>query len=248
MIKILLADDQYLMLESIKAIFKHEPEIEVVGTAQDGQSAIAQVEKLQPDVVLIYIEMPKLNGIVATKYICKHMPDIRVIVLTSHKNQAYIIQALQAGASNYVLKDSLIEELKQAIYSLDKGYFYSEARLSTEAVSKLQTTNVIKYQEKITYLKKYRKSIYTPPLIKKSRLLSGIFNRQSACVGINKASLKPIFEPRTPSKIPMSNQRTLGSQNRYIHSSPKSNRQKYLGRIIWLLLAIASLIFSLIIF
>ncbi|MEN9519942.1 MAG: hypothetical protein RLZZ381_2530, partial [Cyanobacteriota bacterium] len=74
-IKIFLADDQYLMLEGIKAILKHEPEIEIVGTARDGHSAVNQVIKLQPDLVLIDIEMPKMNGIVATKYICKHVPD-----------------------------------------------------------------------------------------------------------------------------------------------------------------------------
>ncbi|MEM6611573.1 MAG: response regulator transcription factor [Cyanobacteria bacterium P01_C01_bin.72] len=131
MIKILLADDQCLMLEGIKAILKHEPEIEIVGTAQDGQSAIAQVIKLRPDLVLIDIEMPRMNGIVATKYICENMPDTRVIVLTSHKKQSYLTQALQAGASGYLLKDTLVEDLKQAIHSLGRGYSYIEAKLLT---------------------------------------------------------------------------------------------------------------------
>ena len=157
-IKILLADDQCLMLEGIKAILKHEPEIEVVGTAQDGRSAIAQVKKLQPDVVLIDIEMPKMNGIIATEYICKYMPDTRVIVLTSHKNQSYIKQALQAGASGYLLKDSLIEDLKQTIRSLSRGYSHIEAKLLTQAVNKIQTVKAIQYKKKIAYFKKYRKN------------------------------------------------------------------------------------------
>lgn len=172
MIKILLADDQFLMLEGIKAILEHESEIEVVGTAQDGQAAIAQVKKLQPDILLIDIEMPKMNGIVATKYICKYLPNTRVIVLTSHKSQDYIAQALLAGASGYLLKDSLIKDLKQAIYSLGSGHACAEAKILTKEVNKNRTTNVVKYQQKIIYLKKYRKSIYQPVLTaKKAQLL-----------------------------------------------------------------------------
>ena len=250
MIKILLADDQYLMLEGIKSILKHESEIEVVGTAQDGQTAIAQVKKLQPDIVLIDIEMPKMNGIVATKYICESMPDTRVIILTSHNDQNYITQALQAGASGYLLKNSLIEDLKQAIYSLGRGYSYIEAKLLIKAVDKIQTTNVIRYQEKISYLKKYRKSIYKPTYSKKKnkhkQLSSKTFNRRLASFGMTKASLAPKFKPQTIHKILTANRKTSSPPS--IYSATRFNRRKYLRMIIWLLFAIASFTLSIIIF
>ena len=257
MIKILLADDQCLMLEGIKAILKHEPEIEIVGTAQDGQSAIAQVIKLRPDLVLIDIEMPRMNGIVATKYICENMPDTRVIVLTSHKKQSYLTQALQAGASGYLLKDTLIRDLKQAIHSLGRGYSYIEAKLLTQAVDRIQTANITKYQEKITYLKKYRKSVYKPVFNKrgvikqkeqkvrqqvKSRLLS----HNSAHPGITKASLAEIFEPPQPQEILLANRRQPPQPNP--ERQPKFNRQRYRQKIILILMAIASFILSIIVF
>lgn len=253
-IKVLLADDQCLMLEGMKAILQQESEIEVVGTAQDGRAAIAQVKKLQPDIVLIDIEMPKMNGITATKYICEYLPDTRVIVLTSHKNQKYVTQALQAGASGYLLKDSLLKDLKQAIYSLGRGYSYIEAKLLTQAVTKVQTANMIKYQEKITYLKKHRKSIYKPPLKKptKSSVLSQNSNLKrkptkpkypkSTKIGVTKANLAPIFDPPSIKEL------LSTSHNLTVKNSKKFNRQRYLKRIGWLLMAIGTFILSILIF
>jgi DNA-binding NarL/FixJ family response regulator len=121
-IEILLVDDQFLILEGIKAILEPEPAIKVVGTAYDGKTAIALVKKLRPNILLIDIEMPNMNGISATKYICKYFPNTKVIVLTSHKNQDYIAEALLAGASGYLWKGNLIEDLKQEIYAFGKGY------------------------------------------------------------------------------------------------------------------------------
>lgn len=245
-IKILLADDQCLMLEGMKAILKQEPEIEVVGTAQDGKSAIAQVKKLQPDIVLIDIEMPKMNGITATKYICENLPQTRVIVLSSHKKHQYITQALQAGASGYLLKDSLLKDLKQAIYSLGRGYSYIEAKLLTQAVNKAQTANMIKYQEKITYLKKHRKSIYKPPLNqRRSKSLlpkTSTRTKKSTNLGMTKASLAPIFDSPTPNDLLMTH------HNLRVYRSRKLNRKRYLTRIAWLLMAILTFILSVIIF
>lgn len=254
MIKILLADDQCLMLEGIKAILKHEPEIEIVGTAQDGQSAIAQVIKLQPDLVLIDIEMPRMNGIVATKYICENMPDTRVIVLTSHKKQSYVTQALQAGASGYLLKDTLIQDLKQAIHSLDRGYSYIEAKLLTQAVDRIQTANIAKYQEKVFYLKKYRKSVYKPGLRERGRQVQPtiqkrskrrLLSHSSTQTGITKASLAEIFESPSTQEILMPQRKP---EYRPIQRLPQLNRRRYLHRIILMLLAIASFILSIIVF
>lgn len=244
-IKILLADDRCLMLEGIKAILKHEPEIEVIGTAQDGRSAIVQTRKLQPDIVLMDIEMPEMNGIAATKHICQHQPDIRVIVLTSHQDNAYVTQALQAGASGYLLKETLIEDLKQAIYSLGRGYSYIQAQLLTQAVNKIQKTNIVKYQEKITYLKKYRKSIYIPStdILDSSPAYSSNFQSR-ANLGVTKANLSPIFDSTTDSEF-----LTAAIPEHLRPSSlPKIHRRTDRKKITWLLIAIASLILSIIIF
>ena len=244
-IRILLVDDQFLILEGIKAILEHESEIKIVGTAQDGQTAIAQAKKLRPDILLIDIEMPKMNGILATKHICKYLPNTTVIVLTSHKDQDYIAEALLAGASGYLLKGSLIKDLKQEIYSFGSGYSGAKAKLLTQTVKKDSTTNVVKYQEKIIYFQKYRKNIYKPAVNQKKQLLCKTTNIRLPSLGITKASLAPIFNPTTREILETN---FKNSSPPSIYSPRRFNRRKYLRRIIWLLLAIASVVLSIIIF
>lgn len=240
-IEILLADDQCLMLEGIKAVLKQEPEIKVIGTAVDGQSAIAQVENLQPDIVLMDVEMPNMDGIAATKYIRQHLPNTRVIVLTSHRDRNYISQALEAGASGYILKESLLEDLKQAIYSLGRGYSYIEAKLLTQAIDKIQKTNIVRYQEKITYFKRYRKSIYNPPNNTTQKLSDNPEVRESK---IDKASLAVIFDPIQEAKLPFD----PSCDELRALSLKKLQRKRVLRKILWLSLLLLSLIASIIIF
>ncbi len=253
-IKILLADDQYLIVEGIKSILKHESEIEVVGTAYDGHSAIAQVKKLQPDIVLIDIEMPKMNGITATRYICEYLPSTRVIVLTSHKNPIYITQALRAGASGYLLKDTLLEDLKQAIYSLGRGYSYIEVKLLTQAVNPAPTAHVNQDQKKITYLKKYRKNIYNPPRKRQGRQslwrknLERKSTSKSTKFRTTKANQTPIFDSPTDPTVKELFPTEQNLPNSRVHHSHQFNRQRYLKRIAWLSVAIASFVLSVIIF
>jgi DNA-binding NarL/FixJ family response regulator len=239
-IEILLADDQFLILEGIKAILKSEPKIKVVGTAQDGQTAIAMVKELRPDILLIDIEMPKMNGILATKYICKYLPKTKVIVLTSHKNQDYIAEALLAGASGYLWKGNLIRDLKQEIYSFGKGYSGVKAKLLTQTAKKNSPTNVIGYQEKIICFKKYRKNIYKPAVNQeKQQRLRKTSNIRLVNSGIAKAVLEPKFKPLTAKKIRAVNPKTPSPLR--VCSLPRFNRRKYLKRIIWLLFAIFSI-------
>jgi DNA-binding NarL/FixJ family response regulator len=226
------------MLEGIKAILQHEPKIEIVGTAVDGRAAISQAQKLQPDIVLSDIEMPVMNGIVATRYIARHLPHTRIIILTSHKNQQYLAQALQAGASGYLLKDSLVEDLKQAIYASGKGYTYVDAKLLTQTVKKTQRTNIIKDRPRISYLKKHQKSNYIPS--RQNRVRQSTSSQSKLSDGMTKVNLMAIFEPSL-ADVP------TPLQNR-VTRSHKPNQKKYFKKIIWLFIAIASLILSLIIF
>jgi DNA-binding NarL/FixJ family response regulator len=258
-IKIFLADDQYLILEGIKAILKHEPEIEIVGTAQDGHSAIAQVLQLQPDLVLIDIEMPKINGIVATKYICENMPDTRVIVLTSHKEPSYISEAFQAGASGYLLKDTLIQDLKQIIHSLARGCAQIETKLLSPIGDRLPRTKIVKYPSKVTYLKKYRKSIYKPILtssrqkikLRVARLRPNYqrtLSHNAVNCGISKTTLSPIFDASATQEMLALYQTKFYNQRQKLYSSPRFNRQFYLKKIALMFMAIASFVLSVIVF
>jgi YesN/AraC family two-component response regulator len=269
-IRILLADDQFLILEGIKAILEPEPAINVVGTAYDGKTAIALVKKLRPDILLIDIEMPQMNGILATKHIRKYFPITKVIVLTSHKNQDYIAEALLAGASDYLWKGNLIEDLKQEIYAFGQGYSGVKAKLLTKGQShmgrgiswdalegtsgdqltqtaqKKSPTNTVKYREKMIYLKQYRQNIYKLAVKQKQQRLRKTSNLRLVNRGIAKVGLEPRFEPLTTKEIRATNPKTFSLSS--VYSRPRFKRRKYLKRIIWLLLAISSIVLSIVIF
>jgi HlyD family secretion protein len=136
MIRILLVDDQNIVRQGLQALLEPRPKLKIVGTAKDGSSAIEQVEKLRPDIVLIDIEMPKMNGITATDKICRQFPQTKVLVLSSHENQKYVAEALQAGAEGYLLKNTLAEDLEQAIWSVYRGHSPIESRLLKKVLAK----------------------------------------------------------------------------------------------------------------
>jgi HlyD family secretion protein len=132
MIRILLVDDQNIVRQGIQALLEPRPKLKVVGTAEDGNSAIEKVGILMPDIVLMDIEMLEMSGITATQKICRQFPKTKVLVLSSHENQEYVTQALQAGAEGYLLKNTLIEELEQAILSVYQGHSQMESKLLKE--------------------------------------------------------------------------------------------------------------------
>lgn len=244
-IKIFLVDDQYLMQEGIKAILKDEAAIEIVGTAKDGQEAIALLTKIQPDMVLLDMEMPKLNGIAVTKYIKQNFPHIKVIILSGHGNQDYISQALSAGAASYVLKDSLVEDLKLAIYSLSRGYSYMEAKLLNRAVNRLKANNIVNSQPKTGSKPKYRQHsqrIYNRNCHTTfgSSSVSFPTNTKSTTPsdGITGKSLAPIFESSEEIQTPEQLVSSLKVRPQY--PGVNNHRQRKQKKLLWLLLAIAS--------
>ncbi|AFZ35770.1 response regulator receiver protein [Stanieria cyanosphaera PCC 7437] len=121
-IRILIVDDQKMIREGLKALIKTEEDFEVVGTAEDGEDAIKQVESLQPNIVLMDMEMPGLDGMGATQVICEQFPDIKVLVLSTYDNQEYVARSLGAGAMGYLLKGTPAKELTEAIRSVYRGY------------------------------------------------------------------------------------------------------------------------------
>jgi len=118
MINILLVDDQALLCEVLKTWLDVEKDIQVLGVAHDGQEAISKVEEFQPDVVLMDIDMPNMNGLQATKIISQKFPQVKVIFLSGHDDDVYLGKSLRAGAKGYLLKNTTAEELVKKIRSV----------------------------------------------------------------------------------------------------------------------------------
>ncbi len=115
MIRILLVDDQYLLCEVLKTWLEVEDDFQVIGVAHDGQEGLEKVEALQPDIVLMDIDMPGMDGLSATKHICERFPQVKVIFLSGHDDDNYLGKSLRAGARGYLLKNTTAEELAAKI-------------------------------------------------------------------------------------------------------------------------------------
>jgi len=133
MIRILLADDHSLVRQGFSMILGAEADMEVVGQAGNGREAIEMAEKLLPDLVIIDVTMPELNGIEATRRLAASLPRTRVLALSMHKDSAYVREILRAGARGYLLKDSGDADLLKAVRSVAKGEGYISPAVS-EAV------------------------------------------------------------------------------------------------------------------
>jgi two-component system response regulator NreC len=119
--RVLIADDHVIVRSGVRLLLDAEQDIEVVGEALNGNEAIALAEELRPDVILMDITMPAIDGLEATRQIKGRWPDINVLVLTMHRNDEYFFEALKAGASGYVLKAADTSELIQAVRTVGQG-------------------------------------------------------------------------------------------------------------------------------
>ncbi|MEM9808837.1 MAG: response regulator transcription factor [Cyanobacteria bacterium P01_D01_bin.56] len=135
MIRLLIVDDQDLIRRGLNALLSTDPNLEVVGEAANGQEAVTRVAKLTPDVVLMDVRMPVIDGVAGTRQICQQFPSTKVLMLTTFDDQAYVAQALQAGASGYLLKDTPFDELTQAISLVHKGYTQIGPGLATKVLA-----------------------------------------------------------------------------------------------------------------
>jgi len=140
-LRILLAEDHRIMREGLKRLIDEQPNMEVVGEADDGVDAWQKACELEPDIILMDVSMPRMNGADATAKIRELCPQVRVIALTAHRASAYLSQMLKAGASGYVLKHGAFDELLDAIQTVSKGGRYID-RASQEVMLNAPPDNV----------------------------------------------------------------------------------------------------------
>src|SRR5579859_2220545 len=133
-IRVLLADDHTILRAGLRMMLDAQPDIEVIGEASDGRQALAEAQRLQPDVVLMDITMPEMNGIEATRQVKRALDSTRVLILTMHENEEYLFQVLRAGASGYILKEAASTELISAIRVVYSGRFYMSPSAQTMMV------------------------------------------------------------------------------------------------------------------
>ncbi len=129
-IRVLLADDHNIVRRGIRMLLESEPDIEVVAQAADGREAVVQATENSPDVVVMDVSMPRLNGIESTRQICDSLPRTKVLALSMHKDGVYVREALRAGARGYVLKDSDDDALINAIRAVYRGEAYLSPAIS----------------------------------------------------------------------------------------------------------------------
>ena len=159
MINVLVVDDQNLTHRLMETYLKPEKEIRIVGFAENGQDALEQIRSLQPDIVLMDIEMPKMDGLAATKIITQKFPNSKVLILTVHDNEQNLSRAIENGAKGYLLKTTSPQELKNAINYVNQGYFQLSVELTEKYIQRLVKTKpeseeIYDLKRKINYLYK----------------------------------------------------------------------------------------------
>jgi two-component system response regulator NreC len=132
--RIVIAEDHTILREGLRSLLSSSPDFDVVGEAEDGREAIRCVEKLKPDLILTDLSMPRMNGMEAIREIKKQSPKTKILVLTVHKTEEYILATLKAGADGYLLKDSTHSELMMAVKNVISGKHYISPAISEKVI------------------------------------------------------------------------------------------------------------------
>jgi len=139
-IRVLIVDDHTILRDGVRLLLEMQPDVEVVGEAADGEDAIRQADELRPDVVLMDIGMPGMNGIEATRVFKTRFPEIKVLVLTMHRTEDYFFETLNAGAYGYVLKGAATSEFIEAIRTVSRGEVFLDPTLTKKLLRKIKNS------------------------------------------------------------------------------------------------------------
>ena len=135
MIKVILADDHELVRHGLKMVLEADPDIKLIGEATDGQETLERIQHEQPDVLIVDIRMPLMNGLEVTQRVKKSNPDMKVLVLTMHDDSEYILKAVEYGADGYVLKDTNKQEFIKAVHMVNNGQKYFSGDISSAIIN-----------------------------------------------------------------------------------------------------------------
>lgn len=141
-IRLLLVDDQIIIRQGLRSLLDAKPDLVVVGEAENGQQAVVQVENLRPDVVLMDVRMPVMDGVAATRLIHQQFSNTKVLVLTTFDDDDYVLQAMRSGAQGYLLKDTHSDDLAAAIRAVHKGYTQMGPGLMEKAIAPAAPTTL----------------------------------------------------------------------------------------------------------
>jgi DNA-binding NarL/FixJ family response regulator len=133
-VTIVLADDHPIFHEGLRVLLEAEPDFTVIGKANDGLETIRLIEKLQPDVLLVDWAMPNVNGLEVTRQVRKRFPQVQIIILTMHANEAYVVEALNSGAAGYILKESSFNEVIKGIREVVSGRRFLSSSFSQQTI------------------------------------------------------------------------------------------------------------------
>jgi len=157
---VLIADDHGIVRQGLRALLEKSPDVSVVGEASDGREAVRLAAELRPNIVVMDIAMPMLNGVDATSQILSRDPEIKVIILSMHSDESYILRALSAGAKGYLLKDSAEGDILPAVQTVAKGRpYFSPVIASTLLDEYLQTMKKNKVRDSYDLLSEREKEV-----------------------------------------------------------------------------------------
>lgn len=187
MIRILLADDHKLLIDGLRPLLERQKYMTVVGVAMDGVAAVDLAAKHHPDIILLDISMPKLNGIDAARKILRDMPDIKIIMLSMHADKRYIQESLRSGTRGYILKESAVAEVIQAINDVQKGEMFFSHSVREQVL-----------QEYVAWIREGGCSSYSPLSAREREVLQLIAEGKSTkdIAGILNVSVKTIESHR----------------------------------------------------
>lgn len=181
MVKVVIVDDQEIVREGLKMILSLHEEIEIIGEASNGEELLKLVEAKTPEVILMDIRMPVMNGIETTKIMKEKYPDVKIIILTTFNEDEYIFEGLKNGADSYILKDSGSNEILTAIKSVTKGEMLLNPKVTAKVVSALNSIKPVDESKNDNSAKKKLLETLTPRELEVAEhILEGKSNRKIA--------------------------------------------------------------------